>query len=41
VRNVLEGERNPDLYPGQLLRLKDGEVIWLLDRDAASRLSRH
>ena len=41
VRNVLEGERNPDLYPGQLLSLKSGEVIWLLDRDAASRLSRY
>lgn len=41
VRNVLEGERDPDLYPGQLLRLKDGKVVWLLDRAAARLLERH
>lgn len=41
VRNVLEGERDPDLYPGQLLRLKDGEVVWLLDRAAARLLEKH
>lgn len=39
LREVLEGEYNPDVYPSQLLRHAKGEVIWLVDAPAASDLS--
>jgi len=39
LKEVLEGEYNPDEYPSQLLRDARGEVIWLLDAPAASLLS--
>ncbi|HZO80191.1 MAG TPA: 6-phosphogluconolactonase [Candidatus Binataceae bacterium] len=40
VKNALEGPRDPDRFPAQLVAPDDGEVIWMLDRDAASMLSR-
>jgi 6-phosphogluconolactonase len=40
VEKVLEAERDPERYPGQLVRPADGEVLWLLDRAAAGRLSK-
>lgn len=36
---VLEGERNPQEYPSQLLAPTNGKLLFLTDRVAASRLS--
>jgi len=36
---VLEGEYNPELYPSQLLKPENGELIFLTDEVAASQLS--
>lgn len=38
LRAVLEGERQPDLLPSQLIRPAAGELVWLMDRAAAQRL---
>lgn len=38
LHEVLEGERNPEKYPAQLIQPKNGEVIWFVDESAASRL---
>jgi len=40
VREVIEGEYNPDEYPAQIVRPPHGEVTWMLDTAAASKLSR-
>ena len=40
VKSALEGPRDPQRYPAQLIDPADGEVIWLLDRAAAAQLSR-
>ncbi len=37
---VLEGPFNPDRYPAQIVNPVQGEVVWLLDREAASRLKK-
>lgn len=39
LKEVLEGEYNPELLPAQVLQNAEGEVIWLLDEGAASALS--
>ena len=39
VKAVLEGKFQPDRYPAQLIQPSGGELIWLLDRSAASRLT--
>lgn len=39
VKAVLEGNFQPDRYPAQLIQPSGGELIWLLDRSAASRLT--
>src|SRR5580700_492986 len=39
VKSALEGPRDPDRYPAQIIDPPHGEVIWLLDRAAASLLS--
>jgi len=36
VKEVLEGE---DKYPAQAVRPTNGELIWMLDKDAAAYLS--
>ncbi|WP_257668799.1 6-phosphogluconolactonase [Parapedobacter tibetensis] len=36
---VLEGARNPEKYPAQLLEPIAGEVIWIVDEAAAAKLS--
>ena len=38
LKQVLEGEYNPDEHPAQLLRNSLGNVSWLVDKDAASDL---
>jgi 6-phosphogluconolactonase len=38
LREVLEGEYNPDEYPAQLLRNSTGKVTWLIDTAAAAQL---
>lgn len=35
---VLEGPRRPDLFPAQWIEPGDGDLLWLVDRGAASRL---
>jgi 6-phosphogluconolactonase len=40
VRLALEGPRDPDKYPAQLIDPDRTEVMWLLDRAAASKLSK-
>jgi 6-phosphogluconolactonase len=39
LKRVLEGPREPDELPSQLVAPADGESIWLLDRAAASQLT--
>jgi len=39
VKHVLEGPRDVDLYPAQIIAPHDGELLWLLDRAAASLLT--
>ncbi|MGV3589128.1 MAG: 6-phosphogluconolactonase [Adhaeribacter sp.] len=36
---VLEGRRNPEQYPSQLIQPQNGAPIWLVDEAAAHRLS--
>jgi 6-phosphogluconolactonase len=38
LANVLKGDYDPGLLPAQRIRPVDGDLIWLLDRAAASRL---
>jgi 6-phosphogluconolactonase len=38
VAAVIEGERQPAVYPAQVVAPVAGKLIWLLDRAAASRL---
>jgi 6-phosphogluconolactonase len=40
LREVLEGPSDPNRLPAQLIRPADGELHWLLDREAASLLTR-
>jgi 6-phosphogluconolactonase len=40
ARAVLEGPRDPDRRPAQIVEPEHGEVRWLLDAAAASRLTR-
>jgi 6-phosphogluconolactonase len=39
VKQVLEGPRDPDQFPAQLIQPSTGHVIWLLDKAAARLLS--
>ena len=39
VKRVLEGSDNPDQVPAHLVAPKDGVVIWMMDKPAASQLS--
>ncbi len=38
LRTVLEGDVSAEQYPSKLVRPRDGKLIWLLDRAAASQL---
>lgn len=37
LKNVLEGSYQPDLYPSQLIRPRNGTLLWMID-EAAARL---
>jgi 6-phosphogluconolactonase len=39
VKRVLEGSHDPDAVPAQIVAPQNGELLWLLDQAAASRLS--
>lgn len=39
VKNIIEGPRDPDRYPAQIIAPTDGELLWLLDKAAASMLA--
>ena len=41
VQKVLEGPRDPLRIPAQGVRPASGEMVWLLDAAAATRLSSH
>ncbi|MGC2235777.1 MAG: 6-phosphogluconolactonase [Pyrinomonadaceae bacterium] len=38
LREVLRGENNPDEFPSQKVKLNDGNLLWLVDREAARLL---
>ncbi|MDQ3005401.1 MAG: 6-phosphogluconolactonase [Chloroflexota bacterium] len=38
LAEVLSDRYNPELYPAQRIEPKDGELIWLVDKDAAVKL---
>ena len=38
IAQVLQGPHAPDVTPAQVVAPADGEVLWLIDSDAASRL---
>ncbi len=40
IQAVLEGAYNPDEYPAQIVRPTNGEVVWMLDQGAASKLTK-
>jgi len=39
VKQVLEGPRDVDQFPGQVVQPSSGEVLWVLDKGAASMLT--
>jgi len=39
LHEVLEGKRNPEEYPAQLIQPEKGEVHWYVDQDAAALLA--
>ena len=39
IRQILKGERNPALFPAQLVHPGDGEVHWFVDGEAGRGLS--
>ena len=38
LKNVLEGSYQPDLYPSQLIRPRNGTLLWMVDEAAAHLL---
>jgi len=38
LQAVLEGEYQPDEYPAQIVRPQNGEVVWMVDKDAARNI---
>ena len=41
LKNVLEGSYQPDLYPSQLIRPRNGALLWMVDEAAARLLGDH
>jgi len=40
VKAVLEGEYEPDEYPAQIVKPTSGDVTWMLDTEAAGKLTK-
>ncbi|HUO05107.1 MAG TPA: 6-phosphogluconolactonase [Candidatus Binataceae bacterium] len=40
VKDIIEGPRDPDRFPAQIVAPEHGETFWMLDRAAASLLSK-
>jgi 6-phosphogluconolactonase len=40
LREVLEGDHQPERLPAQLIRPNKGNVLWLVDQEAAGFLSK-
>ena len=40
LRKVLEGDRQPDLFPSQLIKPAHGRLLWVVDKTAAAGLTR-
>lgn len=40
LKEVLEGERNVDLYPSQIIQPEKGELHWFVDQAAAAELTK-
>ena len=40
LEEVLEGPRDPETFPAQLIAPRDGALTWILDSDAAANLTR-
>jgi 6-phosphogluconolactonase len=38
VKEVIEGDYEPYLYPSQVIKPKNGELYWFLDKAAAANL---
>jgi 6-phosphogluconolactonase len=38
LKEVIEGPRNPDLYPSQLIEPSHGSLLWMVDEAAAKQL---
>jgi len=38
VRNILQGPADPEQYPAQFVKPHSGEIVWLMDKAAASEL---
>jgi 6-phosphogluconolactonase len=38
VRNILQGPADPEQYPAQFVKPHSGEIVWLIDKAAASHL---
>src|SRR5262249_40081509 len=39
LKEVIEGERNPEQYPSQLIEPSHGSLLWMVDEAAAKLLS--
>ncbi|HST23512.1 MAG TPA: 6-phosphogluconolactonase [Blastocatellia bacterium] len=39
LRGVLEGSYQPDVYPSQLIRPRNGTLLWMVDEAAAAQLT--
>ena len=39
LKEILEGEYQPEKYPAQAVKLKDGDLFWLIDHQAARLLN--
>jgi 6-phosphogluconolactonase len=39
LRHVLQGPHQPEIYPAQLVRPKNGRLTWMVDAAAAARLT--
>ncbi|MBC8155007.1 MAG: 6-phosphogluconolactonase [Bacteroidetes bacterium] len=40
LKEVLEGEFQPDKYPSQVIKPTNGDLVWMVDQQAAAGLSR-